>query len=255
MGHLLLRRSWLLPSAPSCQVFIDMGDISVPSLLQTEQLQLPQPFLMGSPVPSSSGPLARSVPVCPRLLYWAPSIYPTVSPQCRGEGSDLLEMLAYGTQQASGCVARGCGAGLWSAWCLPGFQAAGEGQGSSLQVLPAPGCPGWEGAGFLASTGPGTRWGKELNPAFYCPDAIALQSAVQGHRLGGEKTLCSAFGNRGPSPGTGAAGSRGRRALLGQRQPPRALAAAYRAQVGKLRQGQWLPSPGSSSGTMRGSGC
>lgn len=93
MGHLLLRRSWLLPSAPSCQVFIDMGDISVPSVLQTEQLQLPQPFLMGSPVPSSSGPLARSVLVCPRLLYWAPSIYPTVSPQCRGEGSDLLEML------------------------------------------------------------------------------------------------------------------------------------------------------------------
>lgn len=65
-------------------------------------------------------------------------------------------------------------------------------------MLPAPRCPGWEGAGFLALTSPGTRWGKELNPAFYCPDAIALQSAVQGHRLGGEKSLCSAFGSRDP---------------------------------------------------------
>lgn len=159
MGH-----SLALSHHPSCQSFIHMGDIPL-CLLQTEQLQLSWPLLLGSSVPSSqSQSLAGSCSSMPTLLsYWGLSI-----PSAERRDQTCGRCSAYSTWEPGGCFAGGRGAGSWSAQCLPGFRAGRDKQGSCPQALPAPACPGGEGAGLPAPACPGSCRDKELNPAFYC---------------------------------------------------------------------------------------
>lgn len=155
---------WLCPTTPCCHGFIHVGNILL-HLLQTEQLQLSQPLLLGSSVPSSwSQPLAGSAPVCPHCSHTGGR----ASPSAERRDQTCGRCSAYSTWEPGGCFARGRGAGSWSAQCLPGFRAGRDRQGSCLQALPAPACPGREGAGLLASACLGFCRGKELNPAFYC---------------------------------------------------------------------------------------
>lgn len=169
MGHLLLRRGWLLPSAPSRQVFILMGDI--PLRLLFSRL-------------SSSSALRLSLwevwsfhhrhsPELDLLLYAHVSLVlgaqdPTVSPQCRGEGSEGIRPAGDDLPVApSRLVAPLPEATALACGQLGACQASRQ-PGKGLQALLAPGCPGGEGAGLPASACSGSRWGKELNPAFYC---------------------------------------------------------------------------------------
>lgn len=65
--------------------------------------------------------------------------------------------------------------------------------------------PGLGDVGLLVLTGPGWHWEKELSLCFTAPVAIPLQSAFQGHWLGGR--ICST----GPFSGDEGCGSRGER--------------------------------------------